>query len=258
MGGGREQAQAWEGRRRLGGEGWKFSVCRGGRVWFGSDRSLGHKDKLGRPFEPDVVFERGEDGGALGTGAYTEGNLLEADDLSGENDRRGPVLRGLPAEAHVIFGGHWPRGGGGSLETSGHVRLGACRAKVCAGVSEGDTFIDFGSGDEGEESERKGSDAAFAVGVVEGDGDAGSFVLFCSLLELEDVTDNHRSHAQMACGLIPIDSCFGEDRGSDGKFAGVDGREEFGLKRGLWIDGLIPISAWALSGRGKDEEEGRA
>jgi hypothetical protein len=76
-------------------------------------------------------------------------------------------------------------------------------------TDHGRALIDLGIGNDGKESEGKGSDAALAFGVIERDGDARSFVLFRSLLKIDDVADDDRTRAEMAGGIVPIDSCLG-------------------------------------------------
>jgi len=85
--------------------GWCGVFCER-RFRCGGDRAARHENQLSGAFEADVVFERCEDGGAIGSGAYTEGNFLEADDLSGLDDFGGFVIDGLSAEALVIFEVH--------------------------------------------------------------------------------------------------------------------------------------------------------
>jgi hypothetical protein len=45
--------------------------------------------------------------------------------------------------------------------------------------------------------------------MIEGYGDAKPFVLFRSLLKIEDVPDDDGTGAEMAPGIVPIDPCLG-------------------------------------------------
>ena len=211
-----------------------------------------HEHQLGGAFETDIVFERGENGGALKTGSYTEGDFFEANDLSCEDDFGGLVVVELSVEAHVIFGGYCRRSVSGRCRRAPttNVRRCACRPKTGAGVSHRDALIDFGSGDDGEEGELERREVTITVGVVEGDSETGSFVLFRSLLDSDDVTDDNGTNAQMAVGVVPVDPGLGKNRGSEGYFAGVDRSEKIHLNRRLRTDLAVLVFARWLGAQG--------
>jgi hypothetical protein len=223
-----------------------------------NDGRLRHEDKLSCALEPDVSFERGEHRGAVGTGADAEGHLLEADDLSGLDDFGGLVFGRLVADAHVVLHvyGRGCRSNGGP--THAHVRIGAGGAKASTTVSQRDTFVHMGDGDEGKECQRDGSHVAVTVGVVEGYGETGPWFLFGSLFKIDDVTHDHRSSAKVTGGLIPVDACFGEDRGARGELAGIQGGEEFDLNGRLRGDRKVLVSTRTLSGGWHGEGESDA
>jgi hypothetical protein len=77
------------------------------------------------------------------------------------------------------------------------------------GADHGSALIDLRIGNDGKKGEGKGGNAALAFGIIEGDGDARSFVLFRPLLKIDDVADDDGTDAEMACGIVPIDSGLG-------------------------------------------------
>jgi hypothetical protein len=119
-------------------------------------------------------------------------------------------------------------------------------------------LVYVGWGDDGEEGEADGSDAAVAVGVVEENGEAGAIVLFWTLLKVGDMAGDDGASSQGAGRIVPIESCFSKNGGSASEFARIEGSQEFGLEWRLRIDAAFLVGRSTLSvDRRAEEKEGR-